>query len=160
MAINPQAVRGPVTAVPVVAGKGVRFVEDIDNNRVVAEVDDTVLWDGSGTSSDSVTLSENATNFEYIELHMRGYGLSHLATVIRIVMDSSNTVIQINWSLGNNSWYVNCQKLTISGTSIVVNNAHAIHGSSFTSTDIIHESNTDLIKKTICKVVGVNRVSA
>ena len=48
MAINPQAVRGPVTAVPVVAGKGVRLREDTENNRVVAEADETVLCNEAG----------------------------------------------------------------------------------------------------------------
>ena len=72
--INPQAVRGPVTAVPVVAGTGVRFVEDVQNNRVVAEVDETVLLSTpvniqSGTE---ITLSEVATNFETIRVDYGG----------------------------------------------------------------------------------------
>ena len=64
-----RAIRGPVTAVPVVAGKGVRFVKDVENNRVVAEVDETVLWDGgtAGTSGD-ITLSESVANFEKIAI--------------------------------------------------------------------------------------------
>ena len=39
-----RAIRGPVTAVPVVAGKGVRLVADTENNRWVVEADETVLW--------------------------------------------------------------------------------------------------------------------
>jgi len=66
MAINPQAVRGPVTAVPVVAGTGVRLREDIDNNRVVAEADETVLCNTESNSS--CTLSEAYTNFERIKI--------------------------------------------------------------------------------------------
>jgi hypothetical protein len=59
-----RAIRGPVTAVPVVAGKGVRLVADTENNRWIVEADETVLWDGNGTGSTSVTLSEAPTNFE------------------------------------------------------------------------------------------------
>ena len=82
MAINPQAVRGPVTAVPVVAGKGVRFVEDIENNRVVAEVDETVLCDT--VSNSSCTLSEEYTNFERIMVEWQ-YGSTITDTEYSIV---------------------------------------------------------------------------
>lgn len=73
--INPQAFRGPVTAVPVVAGTGVRFREDVENNRVIAEADETVLWEDtitvSGHSNVNVTfeLSESILNFERIEVY-------------------------------------------------------------------------------------------
>lgn len=65
-----RAIRGPVTAVPIVAGTGVRFVADTQNNRVVAEIDETVLWDGNGTGTDgNITLSEAFTNFERIGIY-------------------------------------------------------------------------------------------
>lgn len=60
-----RAIRGPVTAVPVVAGKGVRLVADTDNNRWVVEADETVLWEGVATSA---TLSELPTNFERLRI--------------------------------------------------------------------------------------------
>jgi len=74
-AINPQAVRGPVTAVPVVAGTGVRFVEDVPNNRVVAEVDETVLWESAtyiapGDTQQTYTLSESPLNFRTIKVYL------------------------------------------------------------------------------------------
>ena len=65
--INPQAVRGPVTAVPVVAGTGVRFVEDVQNNRVVAEVDETVLYTGT-SAANTGNLSEAYTNFTMLRV--------------------------------------------------------------------------------------------
>lgn len=65
-----RAIRGPVTAVPIVAGKGVRLVADTQNNRWVVEADETVLWEGtySGAVSDSnfITLSEDPANFETV----------------------------------------------------------------------------------------------
>lgn len=63
-----RAIRGPVTAVPVVAGKGVRLVADTDNNRWVVEADETVLWEGAATSS--MSLSETPANFEYLQIYI------------------------------------------------------------------------------------------
>lgn len=64
-----RAVRGPVTAVPVVAGKGVRLVADTVNNRFVVEADETVLWeDSDGVGVTSCTLSESMANFESIKI--------------------------------------------------------------------------------------------
>ena len=65
-----RAIRGPVTAVPVVAGKGVRLVADTENNRWVVEADETVLWSGSlGATGSSQALSESIYNFNAIEVH-------------------------------------------------------------------------------------------
>ena len=68
-----RAIRGPVTAVPVVAGKGVRLVADTENNRWVVEADETVLWSGfksdiPSTGISAYTLSELATNFETVRI--------------------------------------------------------------------------------------------
>lgn len=66
-----RAVRGPVTAIPLVAGKGVKITADTVNNRYVAEVDETVLWEGSCLTQGgaAATLSEAASNFEKIEIY-------------------------------------------------------------------------------------------
>ena len=65
-----RAIRGPVTAVPVVAGKGVRLVADTANNRWVVEADETVLWSGTVGSTSSVkNLSESTENFETIRVY-------------------------------------------------------------------------------------------
>ena len=66
-----RAIRGPVTAVPVVAGKGVRLTADTENNRWVVEADETVLYDCSNNyvyGTNSVTLSESYKNFEIIKI--------------------------------------------------------------------------------------------
>ena len=63
-----RAIRGPVTAVPVVAGKGVRLVADTVNNRFVVEADETVLWEGTQAGAGTINLNESWTNFEYIEM--------------------------------------------------------------------------------------------
>ena len=66
-----KALRGPVTAVPVVAGNGVRLRVDTDNNRVVAELDETVLFE-SDTAVDSFTTSEAIENFKSIKVIVNG----------------------------------------------------------------------------------------
>lgn len=67
-----RAVRGPVTAVPVVAGHGVRIVPDVENNRFVAEADETVLWEGTlNTLNSYVSCSESIYNFERIKVFYR-----------------------------------------------------------------------------------------
>ena len=152
-----RAIRGPVTAVPVVAGKGVRLVADVENNRWVVEADETVLWEGA--PADSVTLSESINNFEFIDVYERWDNASVDSTVHRIYMEGKQYVV-LNFSIGTNSWYLVTQKLALNGTSLSVNAAHAIRGSTYTSTDIVHESNTTLLKNTIVKVVGVNRIAS
>lgn len=83
-----RAVRGPVTAVPIVAGKGVRLVADTENNRWVVEADETTLWSETGTSEigekkyAEYTLSEAAEHFERIRLYFaRGAGFYGEATL-------------------------------------------------------------------------------
>lgn len=74
-----RAIRGPVTAVPIVAGTGVRLVADTQNNRWLVEADETVLWnddswsEGGDTSpnENSSTLSEALDNFERIRVYYR-----------------------------------------------------------------------------------------
>lgn len=73
-----RAIRGPVTAVPVVAGKGVRLVADIENNRWIVEADETVLWEGTVESTGgqnlntTIQLSESILNFERIVVYCTG----------------------------------------------------------------------------------------
>lgn len=152
------SVAGQLVGIPVgqvyTAGPGIK----IDNVHKTVSVDETVLYDGNGSTTSSATLSESVSNFQYLDLYMRGSNVSQYPTVVRVAIYGTYTAAQVNWSLGNNDWYINCQKLSISGTSISVVAAHAMH-SPFNSTSITHESNTDLITKTICKVVGVHRIA-
>ena len=63
-----RAIRGPVTAVPVVAGKGVRLTADTENNRWVVEADETVLFTSDSGAGD-VSLSETPLNFERLKIY-------------------------------------------------------------------------------------------
>lgn len=156
--VSTQSANWGGSALQLSAGTGIKLEKVGDTLVASTTALDTLLFVApANTQVASATLSENAENFECLDIYMQGYGVSQKPVVLRVVADNSNTAVQVNWSLGNNTWYLVCQKLTISGTSISIANAHAIHGSTFTSTDIIHESNTSTISNTIVKVVGINR---
>lgn len=164
-----RAVRGPVTAVPIVAGKGVRLVADTQNNRWVVEADETVLYNGgtAGTSSD-VTLSESLANFERIgiffsigEAYEQGdywYGgkwqffeSADLAVTKKLSisdnMNNGNTGNTLNFR--NQSYTISADNLTLTylrTTQLYFN------GSSWAV------STTATCK--VYKVIGINRISA
>jgi hypothetical protein len=84
-----RAVRGPVTAIPLVAGKGVKITADTVNNRYVAEVDETVLWsDDNGAAT--FTASEVITNFERIAVYVTDNPLSESIQRVEIPMMGGN----------------------------------------------------------------------
>lgn len=160
MAINPQAVRGPVTAVPVVAGKGVRLREDVENNRVVAEADETVLWDGEGTSLSTATLDESIYNFEYLRLELYIGEGNIQAQVVK--MDGSPTYISCGGVTTEANTYVTyvfaCSfNVSNSGTTLTVpqkGNGFAI----LPAETISYFQNNNF--GTIRRIIGINRVSA
>lgn len=158
MTINPQAVRGPVTAVPVVAGKGVRLVADTENNRIVAEADETVLWENAAgsTASSGVSLSESPYNFEKIAIHVvdnNGNG-----SVQEIPMGTSPSQFVIMIAHINNAAtgvYLKTGKYTLNSTTLtfVTDAQTAISGSSV-------NNGFGYNNLLIYKVVGINRISA
>ena len=158
MAINPQAVRGPVTAVPVVAGKGVRLREDIENNRVVAEVDETVLWedDTGATAESGLSLSESPYNFE--KLAVTAIDNNGNGVVKEIPMGTTPTQFTVMCEHINNAktnLYFKVGRYTLSSSAITYFTdaetfvAGSTIGNSFGAKHIL-----------IYKVVGINRVSA
>ena len=159
-AINPQAVRGPVTAVPVVAGHGVRLREDVENNRVVAEADETVLWDGEGTALATATLDESIYNFERLAIYLdMGGALIHR---YEICMDASPAVLSVGGIVTEATSYVTyvfaCKcSVSNSGKTLTVpqkGNGFAV----LTTGAITYFQNNNI--GTIRKIVGINRVSA
>ena len=125
-----RAIRGPVTAVPVVAGKGVRLVADTENNRWVVEADETVLWDGGNSGATSATLSESLMNFESIKISYAGeerYGGSLDVEVNPRSTISTNGLQLTDWYINSGGGYLVCAMgfysvsadgLTLSGTQL------------------------------------------
>lgn len=155
-AINPQAIRGPVTAVPVVAGKGVRFVEDIENNRVVAEVDETVLWEG--TKTNSCTISEAFSNFEKIRLTLAD--INDKSTDV-IIEPTSATAWPTNIpSMGPNGAGITFLWIELSGTTLSVSKSKLMTTNFADASASWSYSTGAEHKNALLKVVGINRVSA
>lgn len=100
---NLRAIRGPVTAVPMVGQSGVVVEPDTQNNQVVIRADETVLFEGSAGASDTITLSESPMNFERIKVfygsHARSDGTINANTkdvgvgFTEFMPDETNTVI-------------------------------------------------------------------
>lgn len=65
---NLRAIRGPVTAVPMVGQSGVVVEPDTQNNQVVVRADETVLWTGSSTTT-AISIPEPITNFERFRVY-------------------------------------------------------------------------------------------
>lgn len=158
-----RAIRGPVTAVPVVAGKGVRLVADTENNRWVVEADETVLWTGDtgaiiDSTDGSVTLSETAMNFEKIRLYVQGSALNSGGSTIDVTIGSTDPLsfmpLSLSYTNDGSSMFTDCCVVQFSGTTftykagfrIAISNAPALS----------RQSNRGM---KIVKVVGINRVS-
>jgi hypothetical protein len=108
-----------VTAIPLVAGKGVRLTADTVNNRWIVEADETVLWEGTVPSTSgsnlnyTIPLSEAITNFEIIRVFLydtaQAFGLFELNPL------SPKKKEMLNDGTGRNvimSYYAHCDDST------------------------------------------------
>ena len=148
-----RASRGPITAVPVVAGKGVRLVADTENNRWVVEADETVLWEGSYTSGTAIQMSEAFANFDEIKVFYKSN--DNLSSVFRF-SPADNTLPYLNlfsyWvPSAKNSLSVKGSMFTLTSDTIVFT-----RGISGNTPGTITEASPI----TITRVVGVNRIAS
>ena len=150
-----RAIRGPGTAVPVVAGKGVRLVADTENNRIVAEADDTVLWSGTSSGSNpEFSLSESMANFEYIEFHAvddDGWVGSVRALSEYCTTDNRITVPIVHSGISTKN--VVMRYIYVHPTSTTTLDA-AVLGFDYVTTAISNE------KTHMVKIIGINRVAS
>lgn len=148
-----RAIRGPVTAVPVVAGKGVRLVADTENNRWVVEADETVLY-SNASGSTTPTLSETPHNFERCRVtYMGGAGIPVEVTFDMVSGQNAYDLVA-NYFRSDSQNFVQfqCTTMTLSngGTTATFSNGSRLWLPA-------NSSDTQTIKCT--KVVGINRVS-
>lgn len=152
-----RAVRGPVTAVPIVAGKGVRLVADTENNRWLVEADETVLWEKSSSQSSvtSCTLSEDYHNFEKLKVYTINNDTQISCVEMLTASQGSTFSVQGGTIVGTTEWLKH-STFSLGNTSISLSGAMNCHitsgglGSiSFGATD-----------NYLLKVVGINRISA
>ncbi len=146
-----RAIRGPVTAVPVVAGKGVRLVADTENNRWVVEADETVLYENGSTGS--ATLSETASNFEKLEVWVSAGANSSVKYLVSIPAGNSGTANFIGRA-GSNQYHFYACIVSVDGTTVSTSNGCHRWFTVSSSTGVGTEATTLVINK----VVGINRV--
>ena len=147
---NLRAIRGPVTAVPVVGQSGVVVEPDTQNNQVVVRADETVLFDEASShgQSGNVTLSESRDNFDYVRIiYRQNDGHNECKDVYNI---DSNTNLTLNSFTLFNGFPINkISKYTISGNTITF-----IEGGEYTSSGWTSGSRINILK-----VIGINRIA-
>lgn len=161
VAINSnRAIRGPVTAVPVMAGNGVVLRADTENNRIVVELDETVLWEGdtgqlvSGTPV-SITLSETATNFECLDVTFRNsFGVAANTINVSRFSSSASELGLTTGFYATESTVILCDSATlnVSGTAVT---ATAFGRFNISANGTISVTANRGLR--ILKIVGINR---
>lgn len=154
-----RAIRGPVTAVPVVAGKGVRLTADTENNRWVVEADETVLWESSVGATNNITLSEAIENFDSVKVEWCPYTEASNWTTPYDVVETklSNGFLHlVGCGMSNDTNYQVTTNLLLScsTTSVTVSKQSAI----LTTTSA--SSVQSLSGYKIYKIIGINRVAS
>ena len=158
-----RAIRGPVTAVPVVAGKGVRLVADTENNRWVVEADETVLFTASGSGAQSGSVSEAYTNFERIRIEV---GIGNQAgddgcTFVEISTRFPKMWLMYGMGGGGANAYYCASKLVFSDTTTwsVTNGSAILHADTSTTVTGNTQYNAN-IKTCVWKMIGINRIAS
>ena len=151
-----RVIRGPVTAVPVVAGKGVRIVPDTVNNRFVVEADETVLYEDASGAIDNIILSEAMSNFERIKIVWKDWSSYQCIHVQEFLSTSDYFVIDGIWAGSGNN------KLLFWGLAFTPNAAKTTLTQRFArqltepgDTQTYNANNTRVLK-----VIGVNRIAS
>lgn len=154
-----RAIRGPVTAVPVVAGKGVRLVADTENNRWVVEADETVLWQGTPSAS-SIVLSETAEHFERIKVFYRINDLIYGSTEVMVMGGLQKIGMSVGGNYGTQfigKWGIYALNGTTLGPTKEQNAMEYNTSSGGGPVSVQYESTNAFY---ILKVVGINRIQS
>lgn len=154
-----RAVRGPVTAVPVVAGHGVRIVPDTVNNRFVAEADETVLFDGEGTGVSTANLSESVYNFEKIRIYIGESSGNYFIEEKTLKVLTNITEFNLGFNTGATNAFIVSSHYTVNQTSITCDKVLDLKTNYTNGTALTIEHSSNLLSN-IHKVVGVNRIAS
>lgn len=150
-----RAIRGPVTAVPIVAGKGVRLVADTQNNRWLVEADETVLYSDASGALDSISLSEALTNFERIKIVWKDWTSVDCINVQEFDSASSNFMLTCTWAGASSSITIFSIAMTPNESKTTLTNSFARFITLSNTSTVSTASNTRILK-----VVGVNRIAS
>ena len=147
-----RAIRGPVTAVPIVAGTGVRIVADTQNNRYVVEADETDLISTSQECSANATfqLSESISNFERVKIYCARNPSANAVVCNEFEVGANYYFIQASF-IDNGVLLIDNAQLSIVGTTVTV---MAILRKALAQTTLSTATNAPM---TVTKIVGINR---
>jgi hypothetical protein len=154
------SVEGQLVGMPL-AGPETFTAAQVEYLKRAMGIDETVLWEGSSamSSNPTITLSEAAENFKYIEIWSLPHSSNAFATAVRYDM----AVASLPSGNSGSSFTVAAHA---SGTGVRFNNAQiAISGTSVTFTEQkqFSLSGTSVTNansaNTITKIVGIHRIS-
>ena len=166
---NLRAIRGPVTAVPVVGQSGVVVEPDAQNNQVVVRADETVLWSNPGPQTNtkdinwsSQSLSETIANFEHVKFiystDQSGYAPRELVFTVRSSNDSY--VLQDTFANSSTSmWLLRIAIFNLNGTSISNTDNVTRNMSIPTNGGSIACSGDSTGYNILYKIIGINRIA-
>lgn len=157
-----RVIRGPVTAVPLVPGNGVKFVKDVENGRVVAEIDEVVIFDGHlPARNNTITFNEPFTNFEYIRVIFGGENLA--STLYRTeFLSKTKIALRIAGWAYNWMWegYIKLNPTDDNKVWKYVANTTIQYRHTATGIYIANNDTTNITANTALKFVGVNRIAS
>lgn len=156
-----RAIRGPVTAVPFVAGKGVRLVADTQNNRWVVEADETVLYDANGSPNQTGpwTLSEARTNFEYLDIYIGTGSSGNEVKAQRFLASSSYMKVDISRYDEDPAYKVSMMTLTFNQLQMSIA-ASSVARYMIATNGTVSVSTASTQAPWLYKVVGINRIAS
>lgn len=148
---------------PVVAGTGVRIVDDTANNRIVVEADETVLFSGSSVAS-NIILSEAPNNFAYIRVEFRrSNSLQGFVSSVTLPVNSSSVSFplmlvycNVDNSTTYNEFIVRYNGNTTQNTFTF---QYALKRTSVVGGSVTIATDTDPTLE-VFKIVGVHRVAS
>ena len=151
-------VLGQTSATNFIAGPGIK-IDETSAGTVRIGNDETVLW--SGTRTSAVTLSENAYNFETLQLYLNvGNSNDYPRPVLELMPNNTMTVC---WGQGNSNAIITIGLLKLTNnTTLTMEHTKTLSFNSFTSTACTPTATLDVeaAKNSITKVVGINRINA
>lgn len=159
--VNRKSLIAPTTALPLVPGNGVRFVKDIANGRVVAEIDEVVIFDGHlPARNNTITLNEPFTNFEYIRVIFGGENLASTLYRTEFLSTTKIALCIAGWAY-NWMWegYIKLDATADSKVWTYSANTLIEYRNDSTSTYIYNNENTYITSDKTFKIIGINRIA-
>ena len=153
---------GSTSATNFIAGPGIS-IDSPSAGTVRIGNDETVLWSGTGTSA--ITASEPFTNFDHIDLWIQHgqYGPARSVSLDMNAFTGTTGYFGIERPRGTSNLNVAFMRIEVNkpNKTLTCTNSKCIEFGSYTSTATSYSVslNSDEDRKSIIKVVGINRIS-